>query len=676
MTRNFKRILGGTSAIGLAIMLSACEPDGSGASSTEDLSLLSASGPLDWPMDGNESGFLSASSSGNADWAPLAAAAPMVRTMPASYDNAPHWDYPREYVPDDGRYAGYAPDDSYGYDDEYGFASGYEGEYGYGSDYWPANDYYDPSPSSDSYAFLALAAILGGMIGESPPDYYFQAGGVQPWVWETGDRYVRYAEPISSGYRYYYYAPGAARPFLVRDPYYSYGYRNDRLAVVYDTNGYVLTSSRAMPLRRAAATYYDRGETLYRASLNTDRYGVSAPLWQKRRTAIVADQNNWNRARVRNDRWQNWDRKYDRAGSAHWKSERIARHYAAERYDTWQADGFRSAAPRVRQEVRSRPQVDRKALTRAVIASRRDDRQGLIRQASDARPQRVAQNRAEERLSAKSDRRDLRRLANENRPSALQRQSLTRDDRRGDRADRPVRAQQVRTQERTALREQRQSRPEVRKASQPRAQERTVLRQQQAQPRQERGSERASLRQQRDTQAKVTQQRAQERSALRQARQTREPAKPQRAQERKVVREQREARPQVQRQQRSEQRTAMRQQRQSQAQVQQRSEQRTAMRQQRPQAQQRVQERAASRQQQAQAQGSQQRVQERAAMRQQQQGRAQAQAQQRGQERQASRQARVAQAEVQQRNTSAPQRQGDNGGGRQQKSDRQGKGDR
>src|SRR3546814_13319776 len=44
-------------------------------------------------------------------------------------------------------------------------------------------------------------------------------------------------EPIDDGYRTYYYQPGAAEPYFIRDPYYGYGYSGGTIAVIYGPDG-------------------------------------------------------------------------------------------------------------------------------------------------------------------------------------------------------------------------------------------------------------------------------------------------------------------------------------------------------------------------------------------------------------------------------------------------------
>ena len=77
---------------------------------------------------------------------------------------------------------------------------------------------------SDNYAYVDRAYAMSNAIGQAPPDYGFDYDGVHPWVWRGSNREVRLIEPVEGGYRYYYYQPGATKPYLVRDPQYSYGF--------------------------------------------------------------------------------------------------------------------------------------------------------------------------------------------------------------------------------------------------------------------------------------------------------------------------------------------------------------------------------------------------------------------------------------------------------------------
>ena len=163
------------------------------------------------------------------------------------------------------------------------------------------------------------------MLGDAPPDYGFGYGDVRPWGWETGDHYVRYAEPIYGGYRYYYYQPDSARPFLISDPYYSYGYRDGDLVTVYDRSGRLIDARRAARERQAAQNYYARAAEMYQAAHREQRFGVAAPLWQQHRDEVARQQRQWDEARRQRQQWQQWDARNDPQLRRDWASEAVVR---------------------------------------------------------------------------------------------------------------------------------------------------------------------------------------------------------------------------------------------------------------------------------------------------------------------------------------------------------------
>ncbi|KHK93451.1 hypothetical protein [Novosphingobium malaysiense] len=246
----------------------------------------------------------------------------------------------------------------------------------------PDPAYYEQDTGLDSYAMLALAATLGSVLADSPPDYGFRYGDVEPWAWRTGDDYVRYAEPIRGGsYRTYYYAPGQDYPFLVRDPYYSYGYREDRVVVIYDRAGRVLDPHRARIQRRIGRRYFDRSRELHRAALRSHHRGVSAPRWARHRHHFAEAQRDWERKRRDRREWRAWDRRHEPALTARWSMERAARNYAGDRFSSWQKADYRGPAPRFYREARKN-----RALMHKVRAERarvyRVSRQETARRAS------------------------------------------------------------------------------------------------------------------------------------------------------------------------------------------------------------------------------------------------------------------------------------------------------
>ncbi|MFY9351620.1 MAG: hypothetical protein WAO77_14885, partial [Sphingobium sp.] len=202
-------------------------------------------------------------------------------------------------------------------------------------------------PQGDDYAWIDRADQFSDMLGDAPPDYGFAYDeGVTPWAWESGDDYLRYAEPIDGGYRYYYYEPGAASPYLVRDPWNSYGYRDDRLVAVYDGGGRVLPWREARARDAYASRYYARATDMRRAARARERERIEARQWAARRSAIAQDRARWAQARAEQAQWRAYRARQDDRARAHWAAEARARNQAATRFASWQREDFRTPPPR------------------------------------------------------------------------------------------------------------------------------------------------------------------------------------------------------------------------------------------------------------------------------------------------------------------------------------------
>ncbi|HEX5184958.1 MAG TPA: hypothetical protein VFW19_17605, partial [Allosphingosinicella sp.] len=202
-------------------------------------------------------------------------------------------------------------------------------------------------PPDEDYAWIDRADTLFDTIGDAPPDYGFDYDGVEPWGWETADGYEVVAEPIDDGYRYYYYDPGEDTPFLVRDPYYSYGYGDGRLVAVY-SGGRLLGRAEAARQAEAASRYWARAQALRRADRAGARRPVSAALWARQQPYVVQAHRQWAQARARDAAWQQWrSRQANNAAMARFQAERQLRAGAAQRFATWQRRGLSGPAPRL-----------------------------------------------------------------------------------------------------------------------------------------------------------------------------------------------------------------------------------------------------------------------------------------------------------------------------------------
>ncbi|MGZ3258274.1 MAG: hypothetical protein ACXWIO_03695, partial [Croceibacterium sp.] len=304
MKPNLRRFLALSATTALAAAIAACGPNGTQQNQAAAPVASQAAAPSGWSMNDLakvDPNFL------RTDAKPLPQALPMRASYRGSYGHAPAYDY--------------------------GPAASGDG-------------YYTDDSSPDDYQWLAKASALGGMLGNAPPDYAFNYDGVEPWAWETGDRYMRYAEPVDGGYRYYYYEPDSERPFLVSDPYYSYGYRDDRLVAIYDRQGRMIDARRAERQRQAAQDYFARAQQMYQAAHRDQRVGVPAPLWQQRRDDVARQQRQWDQARQQRQAWQSWDAQNEQRLHRDWAGEALVRRDAERNFAGWQQADFKTPPPK------------------------------------------------------------------------------------------------------------------------------------------------------------------------------------------------------------------------------------------------------------------------------------------------------------------------------------------
>ncbi len=197
----------------------------------------------------------------------------------------------------------------------------------------------------DYYGYADAAWDYQDVLGDAPPDYYFDYDGVDPWAWEGYDQSVVFLEPIDDGYRYYYYRPGADEPYFVRDPYYGYGYDDGRLAVVYDSYGGIVPYDDYGSRRDYAARYLSRGRGLFEASRRNDRRAVSAANWAARSAAISAARARWSAARSNQVAWNAYHARAASRQDNYWREEAVRRQSDARRFANWRNDSFRSPPP-------------------------------------------------------------------------------------------------------------------------------------------------------------------------------------------------------------------------------------------------------------------------------------------------------------------------------------------
>jgi hypothetical protein len=181
------------------------------------------------------------------------------------------------------------------------------------------------------YAFEDRAANLSDVLGDTPPDYGFDFGGTQPWVWR-GDGFMRIMEPTPDGDRYYYYDAGSSWPYLVRDGDYSYAYAGGRLAVIYGPDGQALRGSEAQYRADLAGRYLVRARALYGAALAAQRRSVALNAWRNQSKTLAQDREQWQRQQMAHADWRAYHDAHQAEDEAYWQGERDRRQAEAQSY--------------------------------------------------------------------------------------------------------------------------------------------------------------------------------------------------------------------------------------------------------------------------------------------------------------------------------------------------------
>ncbi|WP_394344015.1 hypothetical protein, partial [Sphingomonas baiyangensis] len=365
----------------------------------------------------------------------------------------------------------------------------------------------------DGYAWIDRADTLFDVIGDSPPDYGFAYDdGIEPWGWDAAGGHSIYAEPIDDGYRYYYYEPGGAAPFMVRDPWRSYGFADDRLVAVYDNGGGILPYAAAGAFLPLAGQYLARGRDLRRVSYRGARRRVAAPLWAERQPYVRRARQQWAAARDRVSAWSDYRARQSLNDRPRIRYERRARRAAAQRFADWRRNDFAGEAPRFYRARADRP-VSRADSRRMVRADRQREAQRERRYANRAAA------RADRRVSARAQQREARVAEHRTQARSAQRQAARLQQRQARVAERRT---QARSAQRQAARSQQRQARVAERRTQARSAQRQVARSQQRQARvaerwtQARSAQRQAARSQ-QRQARVAERRTQARPAQRQA---------------------------------------------------------------------------------------------------------------------------------------------------------------
>lgn len=184
----------------------------------------------------------------------------------------------------------------------------------------------------DGYAWAERAYAIDRAFYGAPPDYGFYYDDVEPWVWESEDHWTLYAEPISGGYRYYYYEPGDAYPYFVRDDEYGYGYDDaGRLVTLYTVAGVLLPVSYLDQRADLAGRYWHRAHDLRRAAKGDRRARIAREQWLARQPVFQRSRDPWMEAAVRRDDWRTYRVRHEQRDVRRFERERQRREAAVER---------------------------------------------------------------------------------------------------------------------------------------------------------------------------------------------------------------------------------------------------------------------------------------------------------------------------------------------------------
>jgi hypothetical protein len=212
----------------------------------------------------------------------------------------------------------------------------------------PAAEAVEVGPPPDpqgAYELLDDAYYMGDAFGDAPPDYAVMANDVQLWVWRSAGDAMQVVEPVDDGYRLYYYTPGSASPFLVRDGGQAYAFDGPRLAAAYDADDRLFTNAELAEHSDEAGRLLQRGKDVRQAALHSPIRSVPAAGWAQALPALSQARSQWEATLREQEEWRTQDMAYTVRQTDYWKAEKARRGRAAERFEGWRAKGFRGRPP-------------------------------------------------------------------------------------------------------------------------------------------------------------------------------------------------------------------------------------------------------------------------------------------------------------------------------------------
>jgi hypothetical protein len=164
-----------------------------------------------------------------------------------------------------------------------------------------------PASAPAAYPYAERAYALDRAVYRTSPDSGFYYGDEEPWVWETADDSLMFAEPYGDDYRFYYYQPGDPYPYFVRDAGYGYAFGPDgALIALFNAAGALLSADQYDRAYPDARQYWTRGYDMYRDYGRAPRRAVNPTLWSQRAPSLQAARQTWIQAPAEQPAWRAW----------------------------------------------------------------------------------------------------------------------------------------------------------------------------------------------------------------------------------------------------------------------------------------------------------------------------------------------------------------------------------
>ena len=298
------------------------------------------------------------------------------------------------------------------------------------------------------YAWAERAYAVNYAVQGLPPDYGYAYDDTEVWVWETAG-WILDVEPLSTGARYYYYAPGYDEPYFIWDDGYGYGFDRGMLVLVIDRSGELMPREFVRARSDWAGRYLWRArdvrEARRRAQREDARWRIDSERWQRRQARISAHQARFEQAAMTQAAWTAYRQETGARELDFFAAERRRRLDDA-------APLFRAPAERARRNDLTIARAADVAATRAYVRDEAGRERREARAPRDARPRLDARPEGRGRAQA-VDQRD--RLRDADRSSVVRRAERPRENRLDLRRERPRAAREDRDQRaaRPALRE-------------------------------------------------------------------------------------------------------------------------------------------------------------------------------------------------------------------------------